>query len=55
MLGAVPFRALRISAPRHTALETLESWRERDHDDLVMAVALAAWVAERGIQQYWRR
>jgi hypothetical protein len=27
--------------------ETFESWRERDHDDLVLAVALAAWWAER--------
>jgi hypothetical protein len=27
--------------------ETFESWRERDHDDLVLAVALAAWLAER--------
>jgi hypothetical protein len=26
--------------------ETFESWRERDHDDLVLAVALAAWAAE---------
>jgi hypothetical protein len=38
-----------------SANETFESWRERDHDDLVLAVALAAWVAERGIQQYWLR
>jgi hypothetical protein len=28
------------------ANETFESWRERDHDDLVLAVALAAWGAE---------
>lgn len=27
------------------ANETFESWRERDHDDLVLAVALAAWGA----------
>jgi hypothetical protein len=27
--------------------ETFESWRERDHDDLVLAVALAAWLGER--------
>jgi hypothetical protein len=27
--------------------ETFESWRERDHDDLVLAVALAAWAGER--------
>jgi hypothetical protein len=23
--------------------ETFESWRERDHDDLVLSVALACW------------
>jgi hypothetical protein len=27
--------------------ETFEAWRERDHDDLVLAVALAAWLGER--------
>lgn len=27
--------------------ETLDSWRERDHDDLVLAVALAAWLGQR--------
>jgi hypothetical protein len=26
--------------------ETFEAWREKDHDDLVLAVALAAWLAE---------
>jgi hypothetical protein len=26
--------------------EVFESWRERDHDDLVLATALAAWAAE---------
>jgi hypothetical protein len=26
--------------------ETFESWRERDHDDLVLAVALAVWLGE---------
>jgi hypothetical protein len=26
--------------------ETFESWRERDHDDLVLAVAMAAWIGE---------
>jgi hypothetical protein len=24
-------------------------WREREHDDLVLAVAIAAWAAEEGI------
>jgi hypothetical protein len=28
------------------ANETFESWRERDHDDLVLAVAMAAWLGE---------
>jgi Terminase RNaseH-like domain len=28
--------------------ETFEAWRERDHDDLVLAVALAVWLADRG-------
>ena len=26
--------------------ETFEAWRERDHDDLVLAVAMALWLAE---------
>jgi hypothetical protein len=26
--------------------EQYEAWRENDHDDLVLAVALAAWAAE---------
>lgn len=30
-----------------SANETFESWRERDHDDLVLAIALAAWKSER--------
>ena len=32
-----------------SANETFESWRERDHDDLVLAVAMAAWVGERAL------
>jgi hypothetical protein len=31
--------------------ETFEAWRERDHDDLVLAVALAAWLGERIVQR----
>jgi hypothetical protein len=29
------------------ANETFEAWRQRDHDDLVLATAIAAWVGER--------
>jgi hypothetical protein len=31
--------------------ETFEAWRERDHDDLVLAVALACWFGERPQRQ----
>jgi hypothetical protein len=39
-----------------SASDTYEAWREGDHDDLVLAVALAAWYSERfgvaGFQVY---
>jgi hypothetical protein len=35
---------VKITASAH---ETFEAWREGDHDDLVLAVALACWWAER--------
>src|SRR5262249_29878445 len=31
-----------------TGNESFEAWRERDHDDLVLAVAMACWYGERG-------
>ena len=31
--------------------ETFEAWRERDHDDLVLAVALALYVGN--VQPVW--
>ena len=37
------------------ANETFEGWRERDHDDMVLAVALAAWVGEHALKQLWVR
>jgi hypothetical protein len=51
-IAAVPERellaqelsAFRVKAP---ADDLAESWRERPHDDLVLAVALAAWLGER--------
>jgi hypothetical protein len=33
--------------PSLSATEVLDAWHERDHDDLVLAVALACWWAER--------
>jgi hypothetical protein len=35
---------MKVSA--ETGNETYESWRERDHDDLVLALALACWWGE---------
>src|SRR5262245_54554089 len=35
---------VKVTADRN---ETFASWRERDHDDLVLALALAVWTGER--------
>jgi hypothetical protein len=36
--------------------ETYEAWREREHDDLVLAVALALWYASKGEEHesFWQ-
>jgi hypothetical protein len=34
--------------------DMVESWRERDHDDLVLAVAVAAWLGELALAQECR-
>src|SRR5262249_41940183 len=36
----------RVKVSVLTGNETFEAWRERDHDDLVLAVALACWYGE---------
>jgi hypothetical protein len=40
--------------PTLSANDNLEAWREGPHDDLVLAVAIAAWQSEH-LQQYWLR
>lgn len=35
--------------------EKLESWRESEHDDIVLALCLACWSAEQARAQYWLR
>lgn len=40
---------------KDTGYVSLEAWREKDHDDLVLALALAAWAGERGRQKLWVR
>jgi hypothetical protein len=37
---------VKVTAARN---ETFESWREGQHDDLVLAVALAAWLGEQAL------
>jgi hypothetical protein len=39
-------QAFRSKVSVATGHESFEAWRERDHDDLVLAVALACWWAE---------
>ena len=53
-VAALPERALLIEELQlfrvkitSTTKETFQAWRARDHDDLVLAVALACWWAER--------
>jgi hypothetical protein len=38
--------SFKVKVNVHSGNETFESWREKDHDDLVLAVALAAWLGE---------
>jgi hypothetical protein len=42
----------RVKINISTASESFEAWRERDHDDLVLAVALGVWHAERGLRRF---
>jgi hypothetical protein len=43
------FKAKPSTAP----LDSFEAWRENPHDDLVLAVAIAAWVGERAMYEFW--
>jgi hypothetical protein len=36
-----------------TGSESFEAWRERDHDDLILSVALACWYASRPPRTLW--
>jgi hypothetical protein len=41
------FLTFRIKMNVATGHESFGAWRERDHDDLVLAVALACWLGEK--------
>jgi hypothetical protein len=40
-------RSFRVKVKPTTGHEDFAAWRERDHDDLVLATAIACWLAER--------
>lgn len=40
--------AFRVKISLKTAHDSYEAWREGDHDDLVLSVAIACWWAEQG-------
>lgn len=44
----------RIKVNPKTAHDSYEAWREGDHDDLVLAAALAAWAAEKEVRDRGR-
>jgi hypothetical protein len=35
------------------AADSFEDWRENPHDDLVLAIGIAAWVGERAVKRFW--
>lgn len=48
---AAELSAFRVKVNVATGNESFEAWRERDHDDLVLSVALAAWLGERHLAE----
>jgi hypothetical protein len=40
----------KVKVSTRTAHDSYEAWRESDHDDLVLALALACWWRERRSQ-----
>ncbi len=41
-------KAFRLKINVATGHDSYEAWRERDHDDLVLALCIALWAAEKG-------
>lgn len=47
------FEGFSVKQDKDTGHESFEAWRENVHDDMVLAVAIALWVAERASKQLW--
>jgi hypothetical protein len=47
-LLAAELRSFRVTLDPRTAHDSYAAWREQDHDDLVLATALATWWGETG-------
>ena len=43
----------RVKVKLNTGNETYSAWREGVHDDIVLAMAIAAWVGEHGNKTFW--
>lgn len=43
----------RVKVNIFTRNEAFEAWRERDHDDLVLALAMACWIARQAVPSVW--
>jgi hypothetical protein len=46
-------QAFRVKISADTAHDSYGSWREGSHDDLVLAVAVAAWYGEKAMVRPW--
>lgn len=43
----------KVKQNMETGHESFEAWREQEHDDMVLALLLALWIAERGTKQFF--
>ena len=45
---------VKLSPTGHASFEAGTDWRENEHDDLVLAVALAVWLGEQPSRELWK-
>lgn len=49
------FENFKVKQNEATGHESFEAWREHDHDDMVLAAAIALWTGEQGQREFWVR